>query len=360
MNKTTKILSAVLLGLLVIGCSNAPIVGPNSSTSDPAVGKLATSGDPALVSATFHIYLDYASGQRVDAHRITSDWDEMVVTWNNFGAAYDPAIVGSFTADGTGWRTIDLTSLVSQWMNGTYPNYGILLDQEVLDYPRTNYYSRENTDPVGRAAYLELCFSDGCDTVITEADTYIYENEPDSNLGSNIWLWTGKYADLQPEKQALLKFEIPTTPPPQEGCTHTIGYWKKRSCCWHGHDVVGPLLPIWLGTPGGHKSMLIDTKRKACAVFVMQFFGAPSNGITKLYAQLLAAKLNIAAGADGSDVSAVIAAADAFLATHNHLSWWSLSPSQKQMVLGWKTTLDDYNNGRIGPGHCDEGGCGGH
>ena len=77
-----------------------------------------------------------------------------------------------------------------------------------------------------------------------------------------------------------------------------------------------------------------------------------SNGINKLYAQLLAAKLNIASGADGSAVSQAITQADAFLATHAAADWQSLSAAERQSVLTWMATLDDYNNGRIGPGHC--------
>jgi hypothetical protein len=77
-----------------------------------------------------------------------------------------------------------------------------------------------------------------------------------------------------------------------------------------------------------------------------------SNGINKLYAQLLGAKLNGASGADTSAVAAVIAAADAFLATHDTLSWSSLSDAQKSQVNSWMSSLDAYNNGQTGPGHC--------
>ena len=56
---------------------------------------------------------------------------------------------------------------------------------------------------------------------------------------------------------------------------------------------------------------------------------AASNGINKLYAQLLGTKLNGASGADISSVSATIAAADAFLASNNSLSWSGLSNAQK-------------------------------
>ena len=49
-----------------------------------------------------------------------------------------------------------------------------------------------------------------------------------------------------------------------------------------------------------------------------------------------------------------IAIADAFLADYDWTDWRSLSKDEKHMVNGWKSTFDDYNNGDIGPGHCDD------
>lgn len=134
-------------------------------------------------------------------------------------------------------------------------------------------------------------------------------------------------------------------------CTRTIGYWKTHAGFGPQADVVSALLPIWLGTAGGTKSVLVDSAAEAVQYLSMN--GAASNGINKLYAQLLAAKLNIASGASGSAVSSVIAAADAFLAQYDSASWSTLSKAQKQQVLSWMTTLDNYNNGLIGPAHCD-------
>jgi hypothetical protein len=125
--------------------------------------------------------------------------------------------------------------------------------------------------------------------------------------------------------------------------------------------MVSPLLPQYLGTqflgmPLG-KSIKIDTAAEA--VQYLSFYGSnndfnASNGINKLYAQLLAAKLNIANGADGSILAPTISAADSFLTTNDSLSWSGLSRAQKNQVLVWVTTLDYYNNGLIGPGHCSE------
>lgn len=137
------------------------------------------------------------------------------------------------------------------------------------------------------------------------------------------------------------------------GCTFTIGYWKTHAGFGPQADVVTPLLPIWLGTPGGAKSIDVTTAQIAVDILSQNVYGTPSNGITKLYAQLLGAKLNIANGADGSAVASTIAAADAFLATHNFNDWSSLSQAEKNIVLGWQGILDNFNEGIIGPGECD-------
>lgn len=125
----------------------------------------------------------------------------------------------------------------------------------------------------------------------------------------------------------------------------TIGYWKTHAgFTGNNADRVTPLLPIWLGTSGGAKSINVTTA--AQAVSILSTMG--SNGINKLYAQLLAAKLNIA---NGASVPAVVAStignADAFLATNNWTNWSSLSKTVQQKVLGWMSTLDSYNNGLL-------------
>ncbi len=111
---------------------------------------------------------------------------------------------------------------------------------------------------------------------------------------------------------------------------------------------------IWLGDPAGPKSLAVTNRTIARDVLRENVYGSQSNGITKLYAQLLGTKLNVANGADDDAVEAAIAAADAFLATHNHLDWAGLSAADRAQVLAWKDTCDDYNNGEIGPGHCGD------
>ncbi len=135
------------------------------------------------------------------------------------------------------------------------------------------------------------------------------------------------------------------------GCSLTIGYWKTHAGFGPQADMVTPLLPQSLGSQ--------TVNSAALAVQFLSFNGSnnvfdASNGINKLYAQLLGVKLNIANGAGDSAVASTIAAADAFLATHDSLSWASLPKADRNLVLSWVNVLDNYNNGLIGPGHCSQ------
>lgn len=140
------------------------------------------------------------------------------------------------------------------------------------------------------------------------------------------------------------------------GYTLTIGYWKNHDGSGPQADEITPLIikaggTIWLGTPNGEYSVAV--KNAAEAVNYLDRQGKSSNGINRLYAQLLAAKLNILNGACDDAIEETIAAADAFLATHGADEWDDLTADEKQDVNGWKDMADDYNNGVIGPGHSD-------
>jgi len=144
-------------------------------------------------------------------------------------------------------------------------------------------------------------------------------------------------------------------PEPYVPCTRTIGFWKNHSGMGPQDDLVTQYLPIWLGTPDGPKSVNVTDAAMAFDILSQVITVGSLDGITKLRAQLLAAKLDIASGTDGTVVAEVIDLADAFLADHEPADWSSLDEATRQMVLDWKDTLDQYNNGIIGPGHEDDG-----
>ncbi len=348
------ILTLATLALIVAGCSNqSGPTAPIDGSANLMAGAISLELPPGAVleTATLNIYIIQSSSHTVNVHRITDDWTEMGVTWNNFGEAYAAGIDGAFTVDGEGWRSADVTGLLQAWLDGTYMNYGFLLEQGT-NYPRSIFNSRENAE---NQPYLEVCYSlDGqieCVSIDPTADAYIWELNPDDNVGARTILYTGWEQETDWTKYALIRFETPETPPPG-GCTRTIGFWKTHAGFGPQADAVTPLLPIWLGDAGGAKSLLVDDAQTAVDVLKMKTYGNSKNGITKLYAQLLGAKLNLASGA--TDVLGDwVTDADAFLADHDYMDWDGLDEDTQQMILDWKDHFDDYNNGELGVPHCD-------
>jgi len=456
-----------VLALIGIGCSSdrTMITRYDNTPTFSAITGYPSADD--VVSATLYVYVNQASGHTVSLHRITGDWDEMTVTWNNFGGSYDATVVGSFTSDDTAYKAIDITNLVKAWLDGTYDNFGVLLEQDDMTFPRTMLFSR---DAASLHPYLEICYTNtNCEQTLPVADSYIYELYPDGNAGDAINLNIGWLAATDLEKHALIRFDLPEEPEPaaigdtvwidtdrdgiqdtgepgfpgvtvnlydcqnnfiasmvtdadgfylfdnltpgdyyvefiepeaynftlqdqgsddavdsdvdvltgrticttldpgeadmtwdaglyrvpQEGCSLTIGFWKTHAGFGPQDNVVSPLLPIWLGTASGNKSIEVTDSTIAHDILVMKTYGKPSNGITKLYAQLLAAKLNMAGGASDTDIGNALTIADEFLAEYDWTDWNNLNRRQKKMVNSLKSTFDDYNNGDIGPGHCD-------
>jgi hypothetical protein len=117
-------------------------------------------------------------------------------------------------------------------------------------------------------------------------------------------------------------------------CTYTWGYWRNHVELW-------PATSLTLGSVNYTQAELISILDEPVA----------GNGLISLAHQLIAAKLNILAGADPSAAAATIAAADAQIGSlvippvGSGYIHPSLTSSKTQ-------TLDDYNNGVIGPGHC--------
>lgn len=152
----------------------------------------------------------------------------------------------------------------------------------------------------------------------------------------------------QQQKTVQASVTIYSGPAPSTTAPLTIGYWKTHAgFTGNNGDKVSQYLPIWLGTADGVKSIKVTTASDAVKVLEMKTYGSASNGITKLYAQLLAAKLNIANGADASKISATINSADVFLAGKDYVSWSSIDAAAKANVLSWMNTLDTYNNGAL-------------
>jgi hypothetical protein len=126
-----------------------------------------------------------------------------------------------------------------------------------------------------------------------------------------------------------------------ESCTFTQGYWKTHDGSPNAD--VWPVSSLTLGSVSydhAELSAIFDTAVKG-------------NGLTALAHQLIAAKLNLASGADPAAISGSVAAADALIGGLVAPSVGSgyLSPASTSALVG---ELASYNEGLTGPGHCDD------
>jgi hypothetical protein len=110
-------------------------------------------------------------------------------------------------------------------------------------------------------------------------------------------------------------------------------------------DMITPLLPVWLGLVWENKS--IQVTKVGQAVDLLKMGGSADNDIAKLYAALLAAKLNIKDGCPSSVIDETVMAADAFLARHDLRDGKNLTAADKQQLQDWLTKLANYNNENI-------------
>lgn len=350
--KTKVLLSLCLVvAMIAVGCQNDPGPVQPYELYPTSTSQIILPAEAQLESAIFYIYVHAPNAYAVNIHRVTEPWDEMTVTWNNFGGAYDPGVVASFMADEIAWRSADVTPLVQGWLDGQYPNFGLLLDQQERSFPRADYFAREFGY---KQPMLEICFMmpDGrvCEQTIAIGDTYIWEASPDANNGYKDLLYTGWADENDGEKQSLIQFEVE-----QQiiigGCVHTKGYWDNWDGLAQRPDIVSRHLPIWMGLPGGSESFQVFDVYMASDVLGMDL-DTPKNGMIRMMAQLLCAKLNLSTGADETEIIEVVKEADIFLADHNYMEWYGFDDATQKKILDWLVALSQWNAGEFGPGRC--------
>jgi hypothetical protein len=139
-------------------------------------------------------------------------------------------------------------------------------------------------------------------------------------------------------------------PPADRGCTRTQGYWKN-----HSKYGPAPYDATWakLGEDNIFYYSLLTNYLE------INTPSAGGNAYHILARQFIAARLNMLAGASAPDEveDAMADAHDLFNDPDNTPITIGLlrgSDPLRKEFLRLAEILDDYNNGRIGPGHCDE------
>lgn len=128
---------------------------------------------------------------------------------------------------------------------------------------------------------------------------------------------------------------------PCGGCSLTPGYWKT-----HSSFGPAPYDSTW-ALIGENTSFYLSGKSWYQALWTTP----QGNAYYILAHAYIAARLNQLNGADVSVISTQIANATFFFENITPSS--PLSKAARQQVLAWATIIDNYNNGLIGPGHCD-------
>ena len=118
-------------------------------------------------------------------------------------------------------------------------------------------------------------------------------------------------------------------------CTHSQGYWKTHPDSW-------PVEQLELGGETYSKQealQILNTPSAGDATYILAY-------------QLIAAKLNVASGADDTDIEDTITEADSWL-LENPLG---SDPKGEERETGIELAarLESYNEGEIGPGMCEE------
>ena len=311
--------------------------------AQPLTAQVTIPQGSTINTATFSVFTPYVSNQTVYVHRVTAGWGELSVTWTNFADQFDSAYVGSFTTDVVGWHSVDVTLLVQAWVNGSFPNFGIVMKQDI-GTPGISFISSEHANLPYRPK-LEIAYTTPAgafQSVVIQrpgaeadgvADAYITQLIPMGNFGTEMTLITGNVNGY--EKYSLLHFSfdvIPTGPG-----TGTPGYWMNHPEAW----------PVPAITIGGQTYSMEEA---------IAYMWAPVAGDKTLtmFPALVAAKLNVLIGTDASCIASTIAAADA---------WMALHPVGSNVIAGkgspWGAAeplylmLDNYNNGLLCAPHRD-------
>ncbi|HEU0031432.1 MAG TPA: hypothetical protein VFQ53_12425 [Kofleriaceae bacterium] len=132
------------------------------------------------------------------------------------------------------------------------------------------------------------------------------------------------------------------------GCTLTPGYWKT-----HSSYGPAPYDELWATLASGADTPFFLS---GASYYDVLWTPPAGNAYYILAHAYIAAELNQAAGASGGAISVPYAQATTILnaVTPTYVRGLKKTSALVVQMIALASTLDDYNNGLIGPGHCSE------
>jgi hypothetical protein len=209
----------------------------------------------------------------------------------------------------------DPTTEIDECIDVTDDKYGALGTVCYADLPKTFGYT------------LDIGPYDACgEYTFTNIASYITTDDDNDTDESGSADWT-----------------VVVTVPCVGGCTLTQGYWKT-------HSKYGPA--PYDATWGGMEDDLFFLSGQT---YYKVLWTPPAGNVYYILAhQYIAAKLNQMNGADFSAVESEFEAATQLFEDNTPGDVAGLKGKDKKTWTGLASILDSYNNGYIGPGHCDE------
>lgn len=168
---------------------------------------------------------------------------------------------------------------------------------------------RENSSPSYQLDHIAFAFS----------------NDPVSNIvGSSEVSFEGSHGAV------VVFHNVPV--PAGDGCTYTQGWYKNQ-----GKDQL-PAGNFYLS--GDSWLTVLQTPPKGNAYYL-------------LAEQFIPASVNAQSASTPPTVTAALSAAATYFGVATPANWSAGGSYTKDQLIGWAGTLGSYNEGSVGPGHCD-------
>jgi hypothetical protein len=173
---------------------------------------------------------------------------------------------------------------------------------------------------------------------------YVLVGTPSENFATNVYAYSPEATAGEglrtPYDDRVYYVKFCYDPEEEAGCTLTPGYWKTHS----KYGPAGPTDETW-ALVGEDSAFFLSGK----SYYEVLWTPPRGNPYYNLSFHFIAAKLNVLAGASDDDVTDALADAESLFETYTPAQ----AAEHKAEFLTLAATLGRYNEGYLGPGHCE-------